>query len=105
MVVNINDTKAAESAVRTVRPPAPHIAVIARAPYEADKEVRQSAEAAEVITDEATAERGDHGNLSSGSTHDAATGLSMPDTPAVASRAMPSMALATGGRLALCLTV
>ena len=55
VVVNINDTKAAESAVRTVRATAPHVPVIARAPYEMDKDMLQSAGAAEVITAEATA--------------------------------------------------
>ncbi len=55
VVVNINDTSAAESAVRTVRATAPHVAVIARAPYEMDKDSLRFAGAAEVITAEATA--------------------------------------------------
>ncbi len=55
VVVNINDTRAAESAVRTVRTTAPHVAVIARAPYEMDKDSLRSAGAAQVITAEATA--------------------------------------------------
>ena len=55
VVVNINDTRAAESAVRMVRATAPHVAVIARAPYELDTDALRSAGAAEVVTAEATA--------------------------------------------------
>ncbi len=55
VVVNINDTNAAESAVRTIRATAPHVAVIARAPYEMDIDALRSAGATEVIAAEATA--------------------------------------------------
>ena len=55
VVVNINDTSAAESAVRTIRATAPHVEVIARAPYEMDMAALRSAGATEVITAEATA--------------------------------------------------
>ena len=55
VVVNINDTSAAESAVRTIRATAPHVEVIARAPYEMDTAALRAAGATEVITAEATA--------------------------------------------------
>jgi CPA2 family monovalent cation:H+ antiporter-2 len=55
VVVNINDTIAAEAAVRTIRATAPQVAVIARAPYEMDMDALRSAGATEVIAAEATA--------------------------------------------------
>ena len=55
VVVNINDTIAAETAVRTIRATAPQVAVIARAPYEMDMDALRSAGATEVIAAEATA--------------------------------------------------
>ena len=55
VVVNINDTSAAEAAVRTIRATAPQVEVIARAPYEMDMAALRSAGATEVITAEATA--------------------------------------------------
>lgn len=55
VVLTINDTRAAELAVRRIRAAAPDVDVIVRAPYELDRRPLRAAGATEVVTAEATA--------------------------------------------------
>jgi CPA2 family monovalent cation:H+ antiporter-2 len=55
VVLGINDANATERATRTIRKAAPDLAIIARTPYEMDKDALRAAGATRVITAEATA--------------------------------------------------
>ena len=92
VVVNINDTIAAEAAVRTIRATAPQVAVIARAPYEMDMEALRSAGGHRGHCGRSHRQRRDSGHQPCGAARDAATRLSLPDTPGASlpSEAQPS---------------
>ena len=55
VVLSINDTRATELAIRTIRATAPETALVVRAQYEMDKDSLQTAGATEVVTAESTA--------------------------------------------------
>ena len=55
VVLSINDTRATELAIRTIRATAPETVLVVRAQYEMDKDSLQTAGATEVVTAESTA--------------------------------------------------